>query len=128
MNCKEYAYTASNITTLEHILSIMPERRRVKRMGLDYMLEKEKQKLEGVPIPPRPKSVHVGLQGQPVADGAGIDANFAGKTTRTFAESTAIAIAGSTGELQDTGAYPTDPFDNSSLPELRQARSASRSN
>ena len=106
MNYKEYAYTASNITTLEHILSIMPERRRVERIGLEHMLEKEKQRLEGVSIPPRPKTAHVVFQGQPVADGAGIDANFVGKTTKAFAESTAIAIAGATGELEDTGGIP----------------------
>ena len=106
MKYKEYAYTASNITTLEHIISIMPESRRVTRIGLEYMLEKEKQRLEGVPIPPRPQNVHVIFQGDPVADGEGIDANFAGKTTIAFTESTAIVIAAATGDLQDTGGIP----------------------
>ena len=106
MNYKEYAFTASEITQLEYILSIMPESRKVERMGLEYMLEKARNRLEGVSIPPRPKNVHVAFQGAPVADGAGIDAIFAGKTTKAFAESTAIAIAGATGELEDTGGIP----------------------
>ena len=128
MKYNEYAYTASNVTKLEEILSIMPESRIVERMGLEHMLAKEKQRLEGVPIPSRPKTVLITFEGDPAADGSGIDANFAGKTTRAFAESTAIAIAGSTGELQDTGAYLTGPSDNNSLLELPQTRSASRSN
>ena len=106
MKYNEYAYTTSNVTKLEEILSIMPESRIVERMGLEHMLAKEKQRLEGVPIPPRPKTVLITFEGDPVADGSGIDANFAGKTTRAFAESTAIAIAGSNGELQDTGGIP----------------------
>ena len=106
MKYSEYAYTVSNVTKLEEILSIMPESRIVERMGLEHMLAKEKQRLEGVLIPPRPKTVLITFEGDPAADGSGIDANFAGKTTRAFAESTAIAIAGSTGELQDTGGIP----------------------
>ena len=57
MKYNEYAYTASNVTKLEEILSIMPESRIVERMGLEHMLAKEKQRLEGVPIPSRPKTV-----------------------------------------------------------------------
>ena len=107
MNYKEYAFTASEITQLEYMLSIMPDDLKVERIGLEYRLKKARQRLEGAPIPPKPKSVHIGFQGGPVAKSVGIDANFAGKTTTAFAESTAIAIAGSTGQLKDTGAIPT---------------------
>ena len=106
MNYKEYASTASEITKIEYILSIMPERRKIQRVGLEYQLEQARKRLEGVPIPPKPKSANISFKGEPVVDGVGIDANFAGKITTAFAESTAITIAGATGELQDTGGIP----------------------
>ena len=106
MNYKEYAFTASEITQLEYILSIMPEYREVERIGLENRLARARERLEGVPIPSRPTSAHVSFKGKPVVDGVGIEANFAGKTTIAFAESTAITIAGSPGPLQDTGAIP----------------------
>ena len=107
MNYKEYIFTASEITQLEYMLSIMPDDLNVERIGLEYRLKKARQRLEGVCIPPRPKSVHVAFRGGgAVVNGVGINANFAGKTTTAFAESTAIIIAGSTGQLKDTGAIP----------------------
>ena len=106
MNYKEYSFTASEITQLEYMLSIMPDDLKVERIGLEYRLKKARQRLEGVPIPPRPKSVHVAFQGEPVVDSVGINANFAGKTTTAFADSTAIIIAGSTGQLENTGSIP----------------------
>ena len=72
MNYKEYALTASEITQLEYILSIMPEDHEVERIGLEYRLEKAKQRIKGVPIPPRPKGVHVAFRGEPVVDGVGM--------------------------------------------------------
>ena len=106
MNYKEYSFTASEITQLEYMLGIMPKDREIERMGLEYRLEKARQRLEGVPIPPRPKSIHVNFQGEPVVNGESIDANFAGKATTAFAESTAITTAGAAGQLHDTGAIP----------------------
>jgi hypothetical protein len=106
MNYKEYRPTASEITQLEYMLSIMPDDLDVERIGLEYRLKKARQRLEGVPIPPRPKSVHANFQGELVVDMVGMDANFAGKATTAFAESTAITTAGATGQLHDTGAIP----------------------
>ena len=81
MNYKEYAFTASEITQLEYILSIMPESREIERIGLEYRLEKAKQRLEGVPIPPRPILTDVKFQGKPVVDDVGMEASFTGRTT-----------------------------------------------
>ena len=88
------------------MLSIMPDDLKVERIGLEYRLKKARQRLEGVPIPPRPKSVHANFQGEPVVDMVGMDANFAGKATTAFAESTAITTAGAAGQLHDTDAIP----------------------
>ena len=107
MNHKEYTFTASEITQLEYILSLLPESRVVERIGVNYRLKKARESLEGIPIPPKPKTVHIDFRGEPVVDGVGIDANLAGKTITAFAESTAIAILDSTGELKNTGAIPT---------------------
>ena len=71
MNYKEYSFTASEITQLEYMLSIMPDDLKVERIGLEYRLKKARQRLEGVPIPPRPKSVHANFQGEPVVDMVG---------------------------------------------------------
>ena len=106
MNYKEYAFTASEITQLEYILSIMPEKREIERIGLEHRLKKARQRVEGISIPPKPKSVHVNFQGEPVVDMVGMDANFAGKATTAFAESTAITTAGAAGQLRDRGAIP----------------------
>ena len=106
MNYKEYCFTASEITQLEYILSIMPEKREIERIGLEHRLKKARQRLEGISIPPRPKSVHVNFQGEPVVDMVGMDANFAGKATTAFAESTAITTAGAAGQLRDRGTIP----------------------
>ena len=105
MTNDEYRYVASNITKLEEILRVMPEDRQVERMGVEYMIAKARSELEGVPIPPRPVTVHVAFSGEPVSR-QGIDAAFAGKTTTAFAELTAITIAASTGPLEDTGGIP----------------------
>ena len=106
MNYKEYSFTASEITQLEYMLSIMPENREIERIGLEHRLKKARQRLEGMSIPPKPKSVHVNFQGEPVVDMVGMDANFAGKATTAFAESTAITTAGAAGQLRDRGTIP----------------------
>ncbi len=106
MNYKEYTFTASEITQLEHILSILPESRVVERMGLEYRLAKAKQRLEGVSIPNPPQSIHLGFLGRPIVDGEGIEANFGGKASTLFADSVAITTAGSTGQLEDAGPIP----------------------
>lgn len=106
MNYKEYSFTASEITQLEYILSMLPESRVVERIGLEYRLKKVRQSLEGVPIPPRPKLVNVAFEGEPVVGGTGLDASFAGKSIRAFAESTALATAHDAGQLKDAGTIP----------------------
>ena len=106
MNYKEYTFTASEITQLEHILSIMPENREVERIGLEHRLARAKEKLEGVPTPKPPQPVRLSFRGKPVVDGESIDANFGGKAAAIFADSMAITVAGSTGQLEDTGAIP----------------------
>lgn len=106
MNYKEYSFTASEITQLEYILSIMPEDREVERIGLEHRLEKAKLRLEGVPVPKPPRPIRLSFGGQPVIDGLGIDTNFGGKAATIFADLLALTVAGSTGQLEDTGAIP----------------------
>ena len=106
MNYEEYVEISSEIPTLERILRDLPDYRDVERMGVEVRLRRARAKLEGVRVPPGPYTIHISFQGEPVVDGAGIDTNFAGKTTTAFSESTAITIASSTGELKDTGAIP----------------------
>lgn len=84
----------------------MPPDRVVERIGLERRLEKSRQRLEGVAIPPRPVKVNLAFQGRPVADGDGMEANFAGKTAATFADYTALEVAGDTSQLYDTGGIP----------------------
>ena len=106
MGYKEYALTASEITQLEYMLSMMPETRVVERIGLERRLQKAKRRLEGVPMPPPPVKTHVTFRGKPIVEGTGIDTNFSGRATTAFSESVAITIAGATGELHDTGGIP----------------------
>ena len=89
MDHREYAFTASEITQLEHMLSIMPEDHEIERIGLEYRLEKAKETIAGTPIPPRPRLAHVEFRGNPVthgANGVGIDAHFAGRAIAAFSE------------------------------------------
>ena len=91
----------------------MPEDRKVERIGLEYRLEKARKRLEGVPVPPRPKIVHIRLQGKAVNNQTGIEARFAGRAAKAFSDSITTAAAGVTGKLQNTG-----PIRQADLPQL----------
>ena len=101
MNHKEYAFNASEITQLEHLLSITPEDHEINRIGFEHRLEKARARIAGIPIPPIPKMVHLEFRGDPVVDGAngvGIDVHFAGRAMAAFSEAVDAATSGSAGE------------------------------
>ena len=50
MNYKEYIFTASEITQLEYILSIMPDDHRVERIGVEHLLRQARGTLEECPF------------------------------------------------------------------------------
>lgn len=106
MNHKEYAFNASEITQLEHLLRITPEDHEINRMGFEHRLEKARARIAGVPVPPIPKMVHLEFRGDPVVDGAngmGVDAHFAGRALTAFSEALEAAASGSAGE--EAGRY-----------------------
>ena len=72
MRYSEYCSTASEITRLEHLLSIMPEEREVERIGLESRLKKARKRLEGVTPPRKPIEFTIKLHGLAQRDRSGL--------------------------------------------------------
>lgn len=106
MNYDEYMSYASEIGTLERLLARTPEHRTIQRIGFQDRLERIRQKIEGVPVPPRPRRLAATFGGEPVIDRYGIDANFGADAVGIFSDTIRLTAAASTGELKATGEIP----------------------
>ena len=56
------------------------------RIGFQGRLDLVRQKIEGVPVPPRPKKLAATFGGEPIIDNYGIDANFAAEAVTFFSD------------------------------------------
>ena len=106
MTHAEYMSYAAEITTLKRLLEGLPEERATERYGFEYRLERAQQKIEGVPVPPRPRKWTTSFRGEPVQSGAGINANFGAEAVTLASDSIRLATAGLTGDLEPTGQIP----------------------
>ena len=106
MRYEEYAYNASEINQLEHILGQLPDERVIERMGLQHRLAMAKERIEGIPIPPIPQKVYITFHGKPVLDEFGIDANFGADALNLFTDAIAMTMASFAGNLEARGAIP----------------------
>ena len=106
MTYDEYMSDSSEIGTLEHLLQGIPDERAVERIGLQSRLNRIRRRLEGVPVPPRPKKLSVSFDGRPVFGSYGVDANFGAEAVAIFSNTIRITTAGLTGELKATGQVP----------------------
>ena len=106
----EYMYDASQIGTLEHLLQGIPDSRAIERIGLQSRLDRIRKRLDGVPVPPRPKQLYVSFNGQPVVGSYGINANFAGNAINIFTDTFRATTASLTGELTDRGQISRRPL------------------
>ena len=105
----QYMSDASEIGTLEHLLRGIPDSRAIERVGLQSRLDRIRKRLDGVPVPPRPKQLYVSFNGQPVVGSYGINANFAANAINIFTD-TFRATTSRTGELTDRGQVPKSPL------------------
>ena len=106
MTYNEYMWYRSEIYTLERLLNRLAGDRVVLRIGYEERLQRARQKLEGVVLPPRPKKLEVSFTGEPVQSYYGIDANFAAESITIISDAVRLATAGATGELKPTGQIP----------------------
>ena len=106
MSHAEYMSYRAEITTLKRLLEQLPEERAIERYGFEYRLERAQQKIEGVPIPPRPRRWLTSFRGEPVKSNSGIDANFAAEAVTIASDSIRLTTASATDELKDTGQTP----------------------
>lgn len=106
MTYVEYMSYAAEINTLKRLLDGLPEERAIERIGFQNRLRKAQQRIEGVPIPPRPKKLSVSFTGKPVQADRGIDANFAAESVTTVSDAVRLTTSSLTGELKDTGQIP----------------------
>lgn len=106
MTYGEYNSYASEISTLEHLLRNIPDERAIERIGLQSRLNRIREKLDGIPAPPPPKTLWVSFSGPHVEDYHGIDANFGAEAITMFSDIVRITHAGLTGELKATGQVP----------------------
>ena len=65
MTYTEYMSFRSEIYTLQRLLNGLTPARHLERYGLEDRLERIQAKLEGVPVPPRPKKLAVSFNGEP---------------------------------------------------------------
>ena len=106
MTYHEYMSYASEIGTLEHLVSNLPDERAIERIGLQSRLNRIQDRLHGVKVPPFPKKLSVSFSGQLVSDNYGIDANFGAEAITMFSDTIRITFAGLTGALKATGQVP----------------------
>ena len=106
MTHAEYMSYTAEISTLKRLLEGLPEERATERYGFEYRLERAQQKIEGVPIPPRPRQWLTSFRGEPVQSNSGIDANFGAEAVTIASDSIRLTTAGATGELKRSGQIP----------------------
>ena len=106
MSHAEYMSYAAEISTLKRLLEGLPEERATERYGFEYRLERAQQKIEGVPVPPRPGRWLTSFRGEPVQSNSGIDANFGAEAVTIASDSIRLTTAGLTGDLERTGQIP----------------------
>ena len=106
MTYDEYNWNASQIGTLQYLLEGLPEERAIERIGLQSRLNRIRERLDGVSVPPRPKKLAVSFHGAPVQACYGIDANFSAEASAMVSDTIRLTTAGMTGELQATGQIP----------------------
>ena len=106
MSHAEYMSYAAEITTLKRLLEGLPEERATERYGFEYRLERAQPKIEGVPVPPRPRRWLTSFRGEPVQSNSGIDANFGADAVTVASDSIRLTTASATGELKPTGQIP----------------------
>ena len=106
MSYAEFMSYRSEIATLQRLIDGLSHGRRYERPGLEYRLEKVKAKIEGLPVPPKPKKLSIAFNGNPVIQNYGIDANFGTEATTLLSDSVRLTTAGRTGDLSATGQIP----------------------
>ena len=106
MSHAEYMSYVAEISTLKRLLEGLPEVRATERYGFEYRLERAQQRIEGIPVPPRPRRWLTSFRGEPVQSNAGIDANFGAEAVTIASDSIRLTTAGATGELKPTGQIP----------------------
>ena len=106
MSHAEYMSCVAEISTLKRLLEGLPEERATERYGFEYRLERAQQKIEGVPVPPRPRQWLTSFRGEPVRSNSGIDANFGAEAVAIASDSIRLTTASATGELKQSGQIP----------------------
>ena len=110
MRYEEYADYASEIGQLERMLEEFTDDTSddtlIERIGLEQRLKKARGKLNGVPIPRRPRKVRVMFYGDPISGTSAIDANFGPQAVRMVSDTIRLATAGFTGILRLAGKVP----------------------
>ena len=106
MTYVEYMSYAAEINTLKRLMDGLPEERASERCGFEYRLERAQQRIQGVPVPPRPKKLSVAFTGQPVHADRGIDAIFAAESVKTASDAFRLSTSGLTVQFNDTGQIP----------------------
>ena len=102
----EYMSYAAEINTLKRLLDGLPEERASERYGFEYRLERAQKRIEGVPVPPRPKKLSVSLTGQPLQADQGINANFVAESVTAFSDTVRLSTSSLSGQLKGTGQIP----------------------
>ena len=96
----------AEIAELEAMLSEMPTRRVIERIGLQHRLETARTELQHLPLDG--KRLGLTFRGEPVEGSRSIVALFAGRALTAFSDAVATVAASLEHHLNGTGPLPGD--------------------
>lgn len=107
MTSKERDFIRSEVTTLEGLLSSLPEDRLIERIGIEERLVQARKRLVELEIGPLARSLPITFRGAPVDGSRSIDAGFASTALKAFTEATDTVAASLTSDgLKGRGRLP----------------------
>lgn len=106
MNPLRRQYVEADIAKLDELLSKIPERRVLERIGLESRRAELMTELAAMSRAATSANVILSFSGAPVEDAPGIDAEFAGAALIEFQDFVSVVDAAKTKAIRDTGRIP----------------------
>ena len=100
------ASTVSEITQLEHALSLMAEDPTAGRTVLEHRLQKARKKVEGVPVPAKPVTLAMHFTGPETKNHRGLEISLASQVIRLVSAFIVATISNTLGRPPDAAAGP----------------------
>src|SRR5437763_12766504 len=106
MNFDEHRALTSEISELESLLNMVPERNVIERKGLKARLEAAQAEIAGITLSQTATSARLTFRGKPVFGSHGIAADFGSKAASAFADAYAAVSVGLEENMRYMGPIP----------------------